>query len=324
MKEYDILEAIGDINPKYVNNASTSTTVKKSNHYFRWIAIAACLCLVTILTLVSITNNVKTEDNNEAINEAIDVTDGIYIPPVKLPESDSTVEADMIGLVVYNGNIYTQAADYFDSEVQKIESLIGEHLGTAMGNINEWSSKNEFSNEFASTIPGEIYAVNGYDTDFRICIKLEYEDQNGNPAVHIQFLEKLNDITLNTGKDLFETKLHIKDNINTIYWQSHNDWNLANNNLHKATINSDTWSEFLDHVDRGIFTVFWNPDIINGSSIYDTEKQIHLILEMKDGTTLRLILIEGGYVGYNSLNWYLVKIPENIFNTVYDSCGGIH
>ena len=45
---------------------------------------------------------------------------------------------------------------------------------------------------------------------------------------------------------------------------------------------------------------------------------------MKDGTTLRLRLIEGGYVGYNSLNWYLVKIPENIFNTVYDSCGGIH
>ena len=32
MKEYDILEAIGDINQKYVNNASTSTTVKKSNH----------------------------------------------------------------------------------------------------------------------------------------------------------------------------------------------------------------------------------------------------------------------------------------------------
>ena len=77
-------------------------------------------------------------------------------------------------------------------------------------------------------------------------------------------------------------------------------------------------------MDRGIFTVFWNPDIINGSSIYDTEKQIHLILEMKDGTTLRLRLIEGGYVRYNSLNWYLVKIPENIFNTVYDSCGGIH
>ena len=64
-------------------------------------------------------------------------------------------------------------------------------------------------------------------------------------------------------------------------------------------------------MDRGIFTVFWNPDIINGSSIYDTEKQVHLILEMKDGTTLRLRLIEGGYVGY-------------IFNTVYDSCGGIH
>ena len=62
----------------------------------------------------------------------------------------------------------------------------------------------------------------------------------------------------------------------------------------------------------------------NNESIYDTQNQAHLILTMSDGTVIRIRLIEGGYVGYDPLAWYFVKIPEDVFNSVYDACGGTH
>ena len=62
----------------------------------------------------------------------------------------------------------------------------------------------------------------------------------------------------------------------------------------------------------------------NNKSIYDTQNQAHLILTMSDGTVIRIRLIEGGYVGYDPLAWYFVKIPEDVFNSVYDACGGTH
>lgn len=63
---------------------------------------------------------------------------------------------------------------------------------------------------------------------------------------------------------------------------------------------------------------------VNIKGIYDTQNQAHLILTMSDGTVIRIRLIEGGYVGYDSLGWYFVKIPEDVFNSVYDACGGTH
>ena len=78
----------------------------------------------------------------------------------------------------------------------------------------------------------------------------------------------------------------------------------------------------MSQLDSGGFVYTWNPDS-SDNSIYD-KNQAHLILSMTDGTTVKLRLIEGGYVGYEPLGWYFVKIPEDIFNAVYDACGGKH
>lgn len=340
MKGHDLLDAVGGINEKYIYNAGNVKT-KKSKSYFKWISVAAaCLCLIVIAGIMiprlfnsipdsgqdsKLGNNVAAADNPDASD-----AEGIYIPAIKLPDSSEVEEADMIGLVVYRGHIYTQAEDYSGEEAQRIESLVGEHLATAKGNIDEWSSQDEYATEFASNISGEVYSVNGYATDFRICIRAEVEDENHNPTIWIQFFDCLNDITLITGQDLFEDRLHISDRTETVQWQSHNDWDYSGGNIQNADIDEYVWNEFWNQVDNGEFINTWDPDnnrsdpTSNYTSIYDTQNQAHLILQMNDGTIVRIRLIEGGYVGYDHLGWYFVKIPEDVFNAVYDACGGTH
>ena len=41
---------------------------------------------------------------------------------------------------------------------------------------------------------------------------------------------------------------------------------------------------------------------------------------LSDGTTVELRLIEGGYVGYQELGWYFVKMPGDVFDAVLAAC----
>ena len=54
--------------------------------------------------------------------------------------------------------------------------------------------------------------------------------------------------------------------------------------------------------------------------IYDSAVQGHLFISMSDGTTVELRLIEGGYVGYQGLGWYFVKMPGAVFDAVLAAC----
>ena len=147
------------------------------------------------------------------------------------------------------------------------------------------------------------------------------EDENGKPTLWIQFLARLNGITFNTGADLFENRLHMQGRVKSIQWQSHDDWNSGGENMQDVNLNSACWEDFLNEIDNGKFVYAWTDD--TDKSIYDTPNQTHLILIMEEGTIVRLRLIEGGYVGYDALGWYFVKIPGETFDAVYAACGGI-
>ena len=259
-----------------------------------------------------------------------DDEEGVYIPMVELPKNTSEGAMDMVGLIVYKGRIYIQGEEYVGEAAEQVSKLVGEHLGTAKGNIDEWSSQEKWATEFASTIAGEVYSVDGYNESFRICMMYGYKDEENAEATFIQFYNCLNGITLMYGKGIFEDRLHIGGNVEEILWQEHSDWNNAIGKYQTAELDEETWEEFLNQIDAGEFINTRDPynDMYNpsngASSIYDTDKMAHVILKLKDGTTVHLRLIEGGYVGYDMLSWYFVKIPEEIFNKVYDACGGTH
>ena len=175
MKVQDLLEAVGEIDEKYINNAGNIRPKTRNRSYLkRGAVVAACLCTIFIVGTVILelldsyfdnrNNPQPGNDKYAAENQANTDTgaaDGVYVPAIELPESSEDAFADMLGLVVCQGHIYTQAEDYLGEDAQKIETLVGEHLGTAKGNIDEWSSRDEYATELASNISGEVYSVKG-------------------------------------------------------------------------------------------------------------------------------------------------------------------
>lgn len=316
MKKHKILESMEYVDDEIIEEADGYASAKKKHGWLKYGVMAACFCLVLAGTFV-VKKSLKPlpEENTPA---------QLVIPSVELPNSpmEDGVMADMIGLVVYNGGVYTQAEDYYGDDATAVDALIGDYLGYASGTIDEWSKKEEYDKNFASTVSGKVYAVKGYDTDFRICIRAEVEDENGNPTLWIQFLTRLNGITLDTGADLFENRLHMQGNVKSIQWQSHADWDLGGKNLRDLHLDSACWKDFLNQMNHGKFVYTWTDDM--DQSIYDTSNQVHLILTMEDNTIVRLRLIEGGYVGYDALGWYFVQIPGETFDAVYAACGGTH
>lgn len=316
MKKNKILESMEYVDDEIIEEADGYASAKKKHGWLKYGVMAACFCLVLAGTFV-VKKSLKPlpEENTPA---------QLVIPSVELPNSsmEDSVMADMIGLVVYNGGIYTQAEDYYGDDATAVDALIGDYLGYASGTIDEWSKKEEYDKNFASTVSGKVYTVKGYDTDFRICIRAEVEDENGKPTLWIQFLTHLNGITLDTGADLFENRLHMQGNVKSIQWQSHADWDLGGKNLRDLHLDSVCWEDFLNQIDNGKFVYTWTDDM--DQTIYDTSNQVHLILTMEDNTIVRLRLIEGGYVGYDALGWYFVQIPGETFDAVYAACGGTH
>lgn len=352
MNAYTLLTAVGDVDPAFINQAAAEPVRDNRRRYVcRAAAAAACLC-VAVLTAVwiakpwqsgkaesepaqaaaigeSATASQQASQSHESDPPAQqDQTDeGVYIPAMELPDHPEGVEADMIAFVVWQGGIYTQAADYFGADAEAIDDLVGTYIGYATGSIDEWSEQDAYEQELAGSVAGELYAVKGYDTDFRLCLRREVQDENGAPMLHIQFLDRLNDITLNTGADLFEKRLALSGRVEQIRCQSHDDWNYNLGGLRDPALPEGLWEAFLEQVDEGSFVNTWMPGQafypeFAGSSIYDTPNQTHLFLTMTDGTVIPLRLIEGGYVGYGALGWYFVRIPGEVFDAVYDACGG--
>lgn len=174
--------------------------------------------------------------------------------------------------------------------------------------IDEWSDESEYSVEFAGTVAGELYAVKGYDTGFRICCL----NDDGSALL----LERLNGITLDTGADLFETRLHLPERLEALSFLTHEDWNKAAKNYRTPELSEETISAFLDELCAGQFVYTWESE----RGIYDSAVQGHLFCALSDGTTVELRLIEGGYVGYQELGWYFVKMPGDVFDAVLAAC----
>lgn len=354
MKDYELLDAVGGIDEKYIAGAMRE---HKQKSWIRWGALAACICLVAVAAFAGgffnkpvpvaeldydagsavqpLTEPVQS-DNHEvsasnsptsAGSEAEGYADAkIKIPAIKLPESNDGI-ADMIGCVVYKGNIYTQSGySYYGDDAWRMDSIVGEYLGHAKGTIDEWSSQDEYSKEFASTYDGEIYAVKGYDTSFRICMRNEYTDDDGKTHLWIEVMDRLNGIGVTYGKDLYEDRLHLKGRIVSVEWQDHDDWNYARGNIQMANIEPSVLESFIDALCEAEFMDTLSSEGSSSvGSIYNTQKRLHLILTLDDGMIVSLQMLDEGYVAYTPPygGWNCVeKIPDDIFNAVYNACGG--
>jgi hypothetical protein len=336
MKELEFLDALGGMNEKYIREAAESG-VSPGKRVLRWGALAACLCLAALAVYLGGTEVFQwgkpvryananasssslapapagTENTEPAPSPAVTVgtesaPEGVYIPAVELPEGDAA--ACMVPLVVYNGSVYADADSWRGEEARALDALTGEYLGEAVGTLDPWSGEEAWEQDFAGTVSGPLYAVEGYDTDFRICLRQEYVDEAGEPGLWIQYLERLNGITLTTGAELFEDRLRLRGRVTEIRWQDWESWYYSTGAPRDAALAPETWDAFLEELDRGEF--------VKSKSI---SRETNLYLRLEDGLTVRLRLLAGGYVSYPPLRGAFVKMPGEIFDTVYAACGG--
>ncbi|MDR1674773.1 MAG: hypothetical protein LBR54_04910 [Oscillospiraceae bacterium] len=330
-------------------------------------SIAACACgvaviICTVIFGLPLLNNTPppvsidsqpavTNADNSGISEnsSNNSESALYVPKMELHEPQEGVEVDMLGLFVYQGRIYTQSSDWiYDEEAVALRGLVGEKLGYAKGNINEWSKQSDYATEFAGSIKGDIYTVNGYSKEFRLCTTGYSVDENDAEVPYIVFYDNLNGIVLTTGADLFgESRINLAENWRSVKYQTHENWDSAPwvpeyENLPDITdgsisafieelenappeygyenlpgITDGNISAFIEELENAPFEYVYQTV---GADFYDTDKQAHLFFTMKDGTTAELRLIEGGYAGYRHLGWYFVKMPGEVFDLIYNAC----
>jgi hypothetical protein len=264
---------------------------------------AALLVSVGAFTLFNYgTPNSTTGNQSELV---VNKDGSVEIPAIQLPEDTSS--ADMIGLIVYNGKIYTQTRTEIDTEDAK--AIIGDKLGTTKGTIDEWSKQEAYDEEFASTIgKTDVYSVKGYDKDFRV---MTYQEQDGKG--YAEFYENLNGITINSGEDIF-SELKMVGSISSAQYRTFSDWNNSIENYQPIT-DFETLNTFVAELNKTKpFPRGQNSDPIGNSR---TDEQFReLSIKLNDGSRVNLTLLKEGYIYYGYMGVYF-HMNEDVFSKMW-------
>lgn len=238
--------------------------------------------------------------------------DGIVIPQMKLPES-ADGQADMLGLIVYQGRIYVSFMATVDQT--KGEALLGTHLGVTKGNIDEWSKQSDYAVEFASSIgKADVYTVKGYDPAFRIMSR--QTDENGQTWMTI--FECDNGITIRSGEDWFG-KMNLSGNLQSASWMKAYDWYRSGPESDQSkAVELEKLSDFVAALNTAQPVAELSKhyeDEFYGFA--DSENMIWLQLTTKDGISTTLFVHRDGYVR-SSLE-ISFKLPAEITENLWKS-----
>ncbi|PIC98032.1 hypothetical protein [Sporosarcina sp. P29] len=281
--------------------------MKKYRERFNIKGIGIVTALFISVGAFILINYVIPDNLTENQERPVDHENGsVEIPAIQLPKD--SLNADMVGLFVYNGKIYTQTNTKINDTDAK--ALKDEKLGTTKGNIDEWSKQKDDDEELASTI-GEmdVYSVKGYDKDFRLMV---YQRQDGNH--YAEFFENLNGLTISSGKDVFG-KLNLVGNVTSAHWSAFSDWDNDIDN-YKPIFDMDALNTFLIELNKTKpLPREQNSDPINSSR--NNEEYRELALKLNDGSTVNLTLLRDGYIYYGITDVYF-EMNEGVFSMFWD------
>ncbi|WP_336757819.1 hypothetical protein [Paenibacillus sp. USHLN196] len=236
--------------------------------------------------------------------------DPIVIPKMELPDSNGKgAKASMLPVVVYEGNVYLQSATLLEGT--SALNLRGEKLGTTTGGIDEWSGQDKYT-ELASNIgEADIYAVNGYDKDFRIMSYTEIDGQ-----VYAQLFDKNNGITISSGADLIG-KLHLEGNITSAQWETFDSWNNGLQQLQPLAAD-ESLESFVSALSAAK-PIATSPEL--EENLYSNEDRKIIYLTLEDKTQVPLVLFgEEGLVRYGNVPAFL-EVEKGAFQSFWNSLG---
>lgn len=236
--------------------------------------------------------------------------DPIVIPKMELPSSQGKgAMADMMQLVVYGGNVYTQSPTLLEGA--NALNLRGINWVPPLAALMSLSGQDKYT-ELASNIgEADIYAVNGYDKDFRIMSYTEIDGQ-----VYAQLFDKNNGITIGTGADLI-SKLHLEGNIASAQWETFNSWNNGLQQLQPLAAD-EALDSFISSLNAAK-PIATSPEL--EENLYGKEDRKIIYLTLEDKTQVPLVLFgEEGLVRYGNVPAFL-EVEKGAFQSFWDSLG---
>ncbi len=300
---------------KLMKEARTMTNKKSIN---KKILISAA-SLAIILTAGG-TAYYNLAGSNPILNDSLQIEDtnnakSYTVPFIELPKGESQGSKDMVGLFVYQGRVYIQSNTKFaygeDGMTPKKEDVLnlqGEYIGQTTGNIDEWSTQDDYAKEFASTIGvAKIYTVKGYDSTYRLMAYYEWDGGFG-----CEIYDSFGGLALKDGSDYFHI-LNLKGNISSLSYENFNSWNngLGNNS---EVSQSAEFNHFLDALYES--TPIGNDiDLLLETQVDDGQKFITITTKDNLKTTLRLV--KGGYVYDSQIGFF--KVADDVFQAFYNS-----
>ena len=214
-----------------------------------------------------------------------------------------------VACVVYKGNVYVGNTNgYYGEDADRIRGLLDEYVGEAKGNLDEWSTQSDYAEELAGSVGGAIYTLKGYDPDFRLACAGEDD---------ILILEHLNGIHVYKGSEIFDDRLHMAENGKAVSCIDHETWYYGGSGEDDpvpVSIDEGVWNDFLKEISEGTFEDLQLSEIYDGIAV-------HLYVTMEDGTVNPFRISCDGYVLYDGLPWYGVKISDDTLQAVLEACG---
>ena len=315
MNERDLFRAVGEAGEDLIEEAERRPR-RRAAAYLG--ALAACAVLALALAqphwreLPAAEETAPAPAEETAPAEESAAPEGVYIPPMELPEEEAGVAMDMVAFVVYGGRMYCETQT-IDCAPGTLEGLLGDYLFTSAGGIDEWSGKGEYVDGRGS-VGGDVYTVKGYDSSFRLGIPAE-------DGGWLQLFDCLNGITLTTGADLYAERLHLAGNWTELEYLTHEDWNENRHAYRAPELTEEQIEDFIAALCAGEFE-YWGADGERGDIFRQNLAQEHLYFRMADGTTVGLRLFENGLVMYDGLaDRVLVDARGEAFDAVFEACG---
>lgn len=296
MRGMELLEKMELVDAAYVE-AADAEPKKKGKVWAAWTAMAACLCLAILgISVWRQSAPSPREDTGLILSES-----GVTIPQMKVSLS-ANEEACMIAFFIYQDRWYVHYERLSDGA-----DLIGDHLGTATGLIDEWTTKDGYV-ELAGSVEGDFYAVKGYDPSFLLCMR----DATG--AVDTYICN--NGITLKYGSELYEDRLHLSDRFETVQYESRASWYFSQGERYQMNSVNDIVLDFIKALDSAQFIPYDSVPLGEGrDSLADTELY-HLYFRMEDGTTVHLRLHENGYIRFQGVMDLCVQVSEETYGAL--------
>ena len=308
---------------------------------YRWVSLAACVCVAVVVAVFMSqsgilqmgqkkesaleTELVKKESAVMPSSECVEVStreekleeikeeeikgekekqeavEGVMIPRMEVVlDKDSGTKMDMLAFFIWQGRSYVE----YERDMVDVD-FVGEYLGTATGLIDEWTKKDGYV-DFAGSINGDFYAVEGYDPSFMLCMKRE----NGLVSTFVND----NNMTLYTGEDLFEERLHLRGNYEVVKYQTRDDWQRSTGVIGElAEADLEIVERFVDAVNEAPFLLTEDVHLEKGEKNIYGREIYHMFFEMANGMTVHMRLYKGGYVRFEGLIPACVQVDADVF-----------